>query len=64
MPRTTDGVELDGETREDLARWQRYAETGYAIPHESVMTWLDELATVADARAAGRLCSESSVTDE
>ena len=30
MPKATEGVELDEETREDLARWQRYVETGYA----------------------------------
>ena len=53
MPKTTQGVELDDETREDLARWQRYVETGRTIPHETVMSWLDELAVDADAQAAG-----------
>ena len=53
MPKTTEGVELDEETREDLARWQHYVETGHAIPHERVMAWLDDLATEADARTAG-----------
>ncbi len=64
MPKTSQGVEPDDEPREDLARWQRYVDTGRAIPHETVMAWLDELATEADARAAGRLSSESSGTDE
>ncbi len=53
MPKTTQDVELDDETREDLARWQRYVETGRAIPHETVMSWLDALAIDADAQAAG-----------
>ena len=53
MPKTTQGVELDDETREDLARWQRYVETGRAIPHETFMSWLDALAIDADAQAAG-----------
>ncbi len=59
MPKTTEGVELGEETREDLARWQRYVETGHAIPHERVMAWLDELAIEADTRApagCGRDC--------
>ena len=59
MPKATEGVELDEETREDLARWQRYVETGCAIPHERVMAWLDELANEADTRApvgCGRDC--------
>ena len=64
MPKTTQGVELDDETAEDLARWQRYVETGRTIPHESVMTWLDDLAAEADARAAGRPWSRSLGTDE
>jgi predicted transcriptional regulator len=51
MPKTADGVELDDETREDLARWQSYVETGHAIPHETVMVWLDDLAAEADRRA-------------
>ena len=51
MPKTTENIELDEDTREDLARWQRYVETGEAIPHERVMAWLDELATEADTRA-------------
>ena len=33
---------------EDLARWERYVETGRAVPHEIVTAWLDELATEAD----------------
>ena len=47
---------LDGEERherertEDLARWERYVETGHAIPHEAVTAWLDELAAAADKR--------------
>ena len=53
MPKTTENIELDEDTREDLARWQRYVETGEAIPHEGVMAWLDDLAMEADARADG-----------
>ena len=60
MPQTTEGVELDEDAREDLVRWQRYVKTGEAIPHESVMAWLVELAIEADARAAGRLWPGSS----
>ena len=50
MPKTTEAVELDEETREDRVRWQRYVETGHASPHETVMAWLDELAAEADRR--------------
>ena len=39
------------ERTEDLARWERYAETGRAVPHETVTAWLDELAAEADAQA-------------
>ena len=53
MRKTTESVELDEDAREDLARWQRYVETGKAISHENVMSWLDELAIDADAQAAG-----------
>ena len=48
---------LDAEERyereraEDLARWQSYVETGHAIPHKTVMAWLDDLAAEADRRA-------------
>ena len=63
MPKTIEDVELDAETREDLARWQRYVETGHAIPHERVMAWLDALATEADS-GSGRLRSASRVADE
>ena len=38
------------ERAEDLARWQRYVETGHAVPHETVTAWLDELAAEADRR--------------
>ena len=47
---------LDAEERyerekaEDLARWERYAATGHAVPHEAAMTWLDDLAAEADRR--------------
>ncbi len=47
---------LDAEERyerekaADLARWQRYLETGTALPHEDVKTRLDELATQATQR--------------
>ena len=63
MPTTIEDFELDAETREDLARWQHYVETGEAIPHERVMAWLDALAAEADTRAPGRLWSGSPVTD-
>jgi predicted transcriptional regulator len=39
------------ERVEDLARWQSYVETGHAIPHETAMAWLDDLAAEADRRA-------------
>ena len=32
------------EKAEDMARWERYVETGSAVPHETVTAWLDELA--------------------
>ena len=38
------------EKAEDLARWERYVETGHAVPHETVTAWLDELADEADRR--------------
>ncbi len=38
------------ERAEDLARWERYVETGHAVPHETVTAWLDELAVEADRR--------------
>ena len=38
------------EKAEDLARWERYVETGHAIPHETVTAWLDGLAAEADRR--------------
>ena len=38
------------ERTEDLARWERYVETGHAVPHETVAEWLDELAAEADRR--------------
>ena len=38
------------ERAEDLARWERYVETGHAVPHETVRAWLDELAAEADRR--------------
>ncbi len=30
------------EKAEDLARWRSCVETGHAIPHETVMAWLDD----------------------
>ena len=39
------------EKAEDLARWERYVETGHAVPHETASAWLDELAAEADRRA-------------
>ena len=38
------------ERAEDLARWERYVETGHAVPHETVTAWLAELAAEADRR--------------
>ena len=38
------------EKAEDLARWERYVETGHAVPHETVTAWLDGLAAEADRR--------------
>ena len=37
------------EKAEDMARWERYVETGRAVPHETVTAWLDELAAEADS---------------
>lgn len=48
---------LDAEERyerekaEDVERWQRYLETGTAIPHEDVKARLDEFARQAAQRA-------------
>jgi predicted transcriptional regulator len=48
---------LDAEERyerekaEDLARWQRYLDTGTAVPHETVKSRLDELAKQAALKA-------------
>lgn len=39
------------ERTEDLARWERYVETGHAVPHETVTAWLDKLAAEADRRS-------------
>ena len=38
------------ERAEDLARCERYVETGRAVPHATVTAWLDELAAEADRR--------------
>ena len=42
------------ERAEDLARWERYVETGHAVPHETVSEWLDEVAAEADRRTGDR----------
>lgn len=39
------------EKAEDAARWQRYLETGTAIPHADVTTRLQALATEAAQKA-------------
>lgn len=39
------------EKAEDQARWQRYLDTGTAIPHENVKARLNELAEQAAQRA-------------
>lgn len=50
---------LDAEERyerekaEDLARWQRFVETGAAIPHEEATVRLDALAEEAARKARG-----------
>ena len=41
------------EKAEDLARWQRYVETGTAISHEEVTARLDALAEEAALKARG-----------
>jgi predicted transcriptional regulator len=41
----------EGEKAEDHARWQRYLDTGTAIPHEDVKTRLNELAEQAAQKA-------------
>jgi predicted transcriptional regulator len=41
------------EKAEDLARWQRYAETGRAIPHEEATARLGILAEEAARKARG-----------
>ena len=40
------------EKAEDMVRWQRYLDTGHAIPHEEAKVRLDELARKA-ARKTG-----------
>lgn len=42
------------EKAEDQARWDRYMETGIAIPHEEVMAKLDERAKQAREKAQAR----------
>jgi predicted transcriptional regulator len=39
------------EKAEDLARWQRYLETGAHSTHEEMTTWLDDLAEAAARKA-------------
>jgi predicted transcriptional regulator len=41
------------EKAEDLARWQRYVDTGAAISHEEVTGRLDALAEEAARKASG-----------
>ncbi len=41
------------EKAEDLVRWQRYVETGRAIPHEDAAVRLDALAERAARKAGG-----------
>jgi predicted transcriptional regulator len=38
------------ERIEDEARWERYALTGEAVPHEKVREWLEALADGDEAR--------------
>lgn len=51
---------LDAEERyerekgEDLARWKRYVETGYAIPHEEVKARMRQLIDAAAKKAAAK----------
>lgn len=42
--------EKERERREDEERWEHYALTGEAIPHERVREWLDALAEGRDAK--------------
>ena len=39
--------QYEQEKAEDMARWQRYIDTGNAIPHEEVKARLNELAKQA-----------------
>ena len=41
------------EKAEDLARWQRFVDTGAAIPHEEAAVRLDALAEEAARKARG-----------
>ena len=43
----------ENEKAEDLARWERFVETGAAIPHEEAATRLDALAEEAASKARG-----------
>ena len=44
---------LERQRLDDEQRWQRWVETGAHIDHDSMATWLDDLAARAD-RAAQR----------
>lgn len=43
----------ESEKAEDLARWQRFVETGAAIPHEEAAARLEALAEQAARKARG-----------
>jgi predicted transcriptional regulator len=46
---------VEPERLEDVARWQRWVETGAHIDHDSMTTWLDGLAGRADRAARSQV---------
>ena len=45
--------QVERERAEDQERWDRFALTGEAIPHEAVRSWLSALARGEDAEKPG-----------
>jgi predicted transcriptional regulator len=35
---------VEREKAEDMTRWETYAVTGHAVPHDKAAAWLDDLA--------------------
>ena len=49
-----DEERYEQEKAEDLARWERYLETGEHIPQEEMTVWLDGLAEQAARKAKAK----------